>query len=246
MLLRFIILLLLAGCVPRHVPTCSQPESDYYLVIYVSSKNLDYSSTKGCLRSLRCNAKDGRFGHAWVYLHGATGCIEGGHSGELGVTQPRYFDGVAGLVEVGDPNPIRYLGEPQRDGFFQKGCGGHNPTFAAKRDLTAEQFERIRAFMQAYNYRDYSLTGQQCTSFVIAIAALADWLLEGQITLPIASTIRFGGVRMRLWSDPRYSTLTFFTPDRLEQSLRASVKAGFCTKLEKRYVLKKLPFRAKN
>lgn len=150
----------------------------------------------------------------------------GGHSGELGLTQPRYFDGVADLVESGDPNPISYLWKVQRDGFFQKGTGGHPPTYAAEVAITPEQFELISNYMKTYPYSDYCLTGNQCTTFCMQIAALADWNLDGYITLSIPSTISFRGCKMHLWQDPCFASITFATPDRLEWSLKESVNAG--------------------
>lgn len=226
----FLLTLLLAGCCPRlesdSLPTICSCSSDYYLILYVSTKKFDYRSTESCLRSMSKNSRDGRFGHAWIYVRGLRDGqpveIEGGHSGELGQLQPRYFDGVADLIECGDPNPIRYLWEVLHDGFFQEGSGGHLPTFAARIELTPEQFEKIVAFIQSYPYSDYALTGRQCTTFCLEVAALAGWKLEGLVTLPITSSIVFGGARMRLWHDPRYASITFASPDRLERSLRES------------------------
>lgn len=188
------------------------------LTLFVSAKHFDYHSCEACLKSL-AKTKDGRFGHAWIRLEGPY-TIEGGHSGELGLTQPRYFDGVAALVEAKDPNPIRYLWEGQQDGFFQQESGGHKPTFMARKTITREQFEKIAAFIRSYPFSQYSLTGNQCCSFVVAVAALADWPLDATVSIRIPSTIYFRGLHMRLWTDSRYATLTFCTPDQLEQSLR--------------------------
>jgi hypothetical protein len=218
MVSKFLLLLLM--------PLFAFATSDYSLTLYVSAKHFDYSSAESCLKSLSQNS-DKHFGHAWVTLQGLQNgervSITGGHSGECSA-QPGYFDGVADLVEAGDPNPIRYLFSVRQDGFFQEGSGGHPPTFSAKRELTQEQFEAILRFMKEYSYREYSLSGQQCSSFVIAIAKIADWPLEGRVTLSIPPTLSFGGVRMRLWRDPRYRSLTLYTPDRLEQSLKDSVE----------------------
>lgn len=201
----------------------------YSLTIFVSAKHFDYSSCQACLTSL-AKTRDGRFGHAWICLrglrHGQPLEITGSHSGELGRRQPSYCDGVADLVDCGDPNPIRYLWEVQRDGFFQQGSGGHRPTYAAQVTITPEQFEAIANFMENYPYNEYCLTGRQCTTFCIKIAALAGWKLEGNVTLNICSEINFRGIHMCLWHDPRYSSITFATPDLLEQSLKESVKAG--------------------
>lgn len=230
-----IAILLLGGCcrpVEQDCPQVLNSRSDYFLAIFVSAKHFDYSSSQGCLRSMAKNSRDGRFGHAWVYVRGMRDGqpveITGGHSGELGQARPRYFDGVADLIESGDPNPIRYLWEVLPDGFFQEGSGGHQPTFAAQIAITPEQFEKIVDFMQSYPYREYALTKKQCTTYCLEIAAMADWKLEGHVTLPIARSIIFGGVRMRLWHNPSYATITFASPDRLEESLRESVAANRC------------------
>ncbi|MCE5317217.1 MAG: hypothetical protein LLG04_07630 [Parachlamydia sp.] len=228
---KFVVLLLfLCGCChySDDCPCPSTNSSEYSLAIFISAKHFDYSSCQACLASL-AKTSDGRFGHAWVSLRGLCNGqpveIIGGHSGELGRIKPRYFDGVADLVESGDPNPIRYLWEVQGDGFFQKGSGEHRPTYAAQVAITPEQFDAIFSYIQAYPYNEYCLTGRQCTTFCMEIAALADWYLDGTITLPISSTIYFGGSRMRLWQDPCYASITFASPDRLEHSLKESVKA---------------------
>ena len=72
-------------------------------------------------------SKNGDVGHAWIYLQGNVNgesiVIEGGHSGELGICQPKYFDGIMNYVEYGyadsscgemcclrnEPNPVKYL-----------------------------------------------------------------------------------------------------------------------------------------
>lgn len=219
--LRFLFLLFLTGCTAARVQ--EQPRSDYSLTIYVDAKHFDYRSAEKCLKSF---ARQGSFGHAWISLKGIRNGspikIEGGHSGELGSKQPRYFDGVAGLVEVGDPNPIRYLWLEQQDGFFQQGSGGHTPTFSACRAITREQFEKIEAYIRTYDYVHYTLSDHQCCSFAVDVASLADWRLDADVTLSIPQIITFRGLKMRLWQDPRYAELTFCTPDRLEGSLKES------------------------
>lgn len=205
-------------------------ESPYFLVILVSAKHFDYANADRCLQSLVKNSRDGRFGHAWIYVRGIQDgrpvALEGGHSGEINRGEARYFDGVADAIDRGDSNPIRYLWTTRQDGFFQAGSGGHRPTYAAKIDLTPEQFEKIVAFIKAYSFRDYALTGQQCTTFAVEVAALADWKLEADVTLTIKPKIFFGGVWMPLWKDARYSRLKFGSPDKLEQSMIQSVLSG--------------------
>ncbi len=173
----------------------------------------------------------GRFGHAWIYLKGIEedGCsyyIEGGHSGERGLSNPQYFDGVMDLVDSGDPNPIRYLWETQPDGYFEEGSGHHIPNYGVKIEITKEQYLAIKDFICLQNYEDYAITGNQCTSFVAQIASIAGITLDYKVTLKIPPTFCFGGRKMLLWSDPCYSELTFGTPDALYHSLQKLVSAG--------------------
>ena len=231
----FLILLFLCGCCPLPESGVSlrryeMQESPYFLVILVCAEHFEYSSTDKFLCSMARNGRNGRFGHAWIYLRGIEEGrpveLEGGHSGEIDVGQPRYFDGIADALESGDPNPVRTLWKPRHDGFFQEGAGGHCPTYAAKVDLTPEQYRKIVAYLKAYAFGDYALTGPQCTTFAVEIAALADWKLEGEVTLPIKKRIFFDGAWMHLWQDGRYASITFATPDRLERSLIDSVRSG--------------------
>lgn len=152
--------------------------------------------------------------------------IEGGHSGELGELKPCYADGVCQKIEEREENPASYLWEGLDDGFFQRGAGGHYPTFAIKKELSKEQHEAIITFIKAYPFRDYSLTRRQCVSFVLQVAALAGLELSADVTLPISSEMEISGRRCRLWSDPQYAAVTFASPDRLERAFREAVIKG--------------------
>ena len=128
--------------------------SPYFLIVLVDARHLDYTDGRSLLRTLVKHPSDGSknsdVGHAWIYLHGIVNDqnigLEGGHSGELGIYQPRYFEGIMNYLEYGyanptsqqqscprhESNPVKYLWEIQQDGFFQKGSGGHCPTFCSK------------------------------------------------------------------------------------------------------------------
>lgn len=232
---------------PVHVP---MEESDYFLVILVDARHLDYTNNYSFLHTVAKHpngSKTGDVGHAWIYLQGwIEGCsqrfiLEGGHSGETGVLQPKYFDGIMNYNDWGyanptekqkmnpryEPNPIKYLWVTQRDGFFEQGPGIHAPTFAAKVNLSREQFHAILDFMYGeYRYSQYALTGQQCSSFVVKIASLAGLSLESQVSMSIEDKIFFRGATVRFWEDPRYSQITFSSPDVIEKSLIQAVKEG--------------------
>lgn len=202
---------------------------DYYIIFLVNARQLDYSNAKQLFKTIAKHpsdlSKNGDVGHAWIYLHGDA-IIEGGHSGELGIDQPKYMDGVVDNIELGAKNPISYLWCPQCDGFFQSGNGGHRPTCAAKASLTKEQFEAIYAYIQNYNFKEYSITKHQCCHFVKEIAAIAGFPLEDQVVVEIDPKLKLGGVDCILWQDPSYQYLKFGSPDRLEYSLREYVRDG--------------------
>jgi len=220
-------------------------ESDYFLVILVDAKHLDYSNTRALFKSL-ARSKNGEVGHAWIYLKGNLNAvdleIEGGHSGERGLIQSKYFEGVMNYIDYGyanptveqkrfpryEPDPIKYIWTSQSDGFFQRGSGNHYPTFAAKIDLTQDQFLKILAFMHPsnYHYPDYALTRNQCSSFVAKAAALADLPIEFEVTVPIERTLTIGQDTLTLWHDPQYASITFSSPDVIEKSLIQAVAQG--------------------
>src|SRR5262249_5795288 len=112
------------------------------------------------------------------------------------------------------------------DGYFQEGAGGHTPTFAVKYSLNEQQFQSILSFIISYNYREYSLTANQCSTFVAQVANLADHHLDHQITFQIDPEIVLHGEKVPFWTDPYYSQLTISSPDILEKSLMQEVVDG--------------------
>jgi hypothetical protein len=225
-------------------------KKDYSLTFLVDARHLDYSNTKKLVQSLAKNPLSGRkgldVGHAWVFLRGKKDgkevILEGGHSGEWGVLQPKYFEGIMNYRNYGysnpseeekknsrvEENPIKYLWASLYDGIFQRGNGGHTPTFAARISLSEEQFFKIENFMEGkqYNYNDYALTRNQCSSFLAQIAALADFEMEDEVTVELDSTLYFAGEKITLWKDHSYSQINFSSPDVIEKSLMKMVSEG--------------------
>jgi hypothetical protein len=209
-------------------------ESKYFLVILVNARHLDYTNNKSFFRTLAKHPSDGSknsdVGHAWIYLRGHIDGqlieIEGGHSGETGFLQPKYFEGVMNNIDRGVCNPIQYLWAVQRDGFFQVGSGKHRPTFAAKVNLTEEQFWNLLCFITNYPYSNYSLVGNQCSTFVAMAAAIASLEVDCKININIDNKIYFNREAFTLWEDPIYSTLPISTPDIIECSLMKAVQEG--------------------
>ena len=222
-------------------------ETDYYIVFLVTARHLDYLDTRELAKSLvRYGRGKGDIGHSWIYLKGIkdgqTLIQEGCQSGQRGKTQPRFFEGVKNYIEYGyanptnsqkrspryEPNPIKYLWDELNDGFYQEGSGGFRPTYAAKVDLTKEKFDEILDYIdpKRYPFERFSLVDNQCSSFVARLASMAGLSLKHQVTVKIEPQLRVGNQQYRLWTDPRYSKITFSTPDVLEHSLMKAVAKG--------------------
>lgn len=231
-----------------HAPWRPMQEEDYFLIILVDARHLDYTHASRFFQSITKHpsdgSKNGDVGHAWIYLQGKRHhqvvAIEGGHSGEIADTPVRYFDGIMNYNDWGysnptlahmqcaryEPNPIKYLWTIRKDGFFQKGSGGHRPTFAAKISLTPQQFECLMQFIDPchYPYQNYAIMGSQCSSFVSQVAALAGFHLASHVKMNIEPYFYYGQNRIRLWENPFYTEVTFATPDRIEKSLIHAVE----------------------
>jgi hypothetical protein len=224
-------------------------ETGYFLVVLVNARHLDYTECRSLIGTIAKHPSDGSksadIGHAWICLQGEIEgqpfYLEGGHSGETGLFQARYFEGIINNVEYGlpnptqaqcrecahyEPDPVNYLWEVQQDGFFQAGSGGHRPSYALKVPLSREQFQAILAFIRTYDFANYSLQGNQCTTFAAGIAAIAGLELECAVRLQIPSALTLKDASLRLWSDARYSILSVPSPDVLEKSMMQAVREG--------------------
>jgi hypothetical protein len=201
-----------------------------FVIILTDAGALDYSGSlcflKTCAKHPSNWSKRGDAGHAWIYLKGEEGSFEGGHSGELGGKVPTYFEEVMHLAAKGDPNPVRCFFYPRPDGYFEEGSGGHCPTYAAKFALNKEQYEAILKLVGTYDFTKYALTSHQCTTFVCQVAALAGIQLDSEVTLHIDRTLVLGGNEYLLWTDPKFASVRFESPDQLEASLKQEVKNG--------------------
>lgn len=214
----------------KTISACSITKSPCYIIFLVDARHLDYRDASCFLRSVAKHPSDGSknsdVGHAWIYLKKDQDILEGGVSGETGIGQPRYIEGVVTLSEKGDPNPARYFWTKQRDGFFQSGSGGHTPTFAAKVNLTDEEYDKILNFICSYSYHDYSLIQNNCASFLEEIAALIGLPLDSKEVIEIPSSICVGNETIHFWNDPCYHSIVFSSPDRIERGLLEWVKEG--------------------
>jgi len=233
-----------------NIPTCPKAnwDSDCYLVIFVNARHLDYTDNYSFLNTILIHPSDGSrnrdIGHAWLYVKGVLDdkpvVFYGGHSGERGLSQAKYFDGIMNYIDFGyanptleqcrhtryEPNPAKYLWETQKDGYLEYGSGNHTPTYAAKINLTQKQFEKIWNFVHSYDYSNYALTGNQCSTFVVQAASLAGIDLDCKISITLQPNLYLKGECVRLWEDPKFSLLTISTPDIIERSLMQIVAEG--------------------
>lgn len=169
---------------------------------------------------------EGRFGHAWVTLLYKGSAFTCGYSGEINTAECGYFERLIDLAEAGDPNPVRALFETREDGFLQNGSGGHSATYSIGVPLKEEAAEQILTLMQQQGEGEYSITKSQCVTFVLKAAAIAGLDLEAEISLTLPSDLPLKRGALHLFSDPKYATFTFLSPDRLEKSMMEAVKEG--------------------
>jgi hypothetical protein len=211
----FLLLLFLSAC--QH-PTTTLPEN-YSLTLCVEAHGLDYTSTMGFIRSMACS---GNFGHAWIELSGPPGIWIGGHSGELGRGEATYFEGIMDLIDCDDPNPIRYLWSTLKDGYCEKGSGGHRATYKLEMEIDEASYWSIIDLIEHYPFSEYSLSDHQCCSFVINVARVVGIELDATTILEIDPVITFRGERLPLWKDAKYHSFQFSSPE----ALQASMKGG--------------------
>lgn len=229
-------------------PSAWGQEDGPFVVLLVAAAGLDYDDSARLVRQLhkRSQFKQGFMGHAWVYLEGRVRgrreVIEAGLSPD-GEGAVQYFRAVLSLARFGStnptetdraeprphPNPIAYLWQDQGNGYLQPVPAARlRPTAAVRLDLDEAQHAAIRARLNPRlpEHRRFQLNGQQCTSFVVEIAALAGVSLNPEVTIPIPREVRVQGQVLRLWTDPVYSRLTLDSPDALERELQALVVSG--------------------
>lgn len=229
-ILLTILLTALTGCCRKATPQYQQrvavqveQQHPYVLTLYANARGLDYSSGTALYRSLKFQEgrreTHGIFGHTWIRLKGVEDgqvvVIEGGHSGELGIVQPEYIDGVMQRVEKKDPNPVAYLWATQRDGFFQEGSGGHPATHRAVFKLTEEQYWDLVNYINPknYDYLNYSIVRNQCVIFCARVAERVGVKLEHRVDVSIPKKVQILTASFQLWRDPEYSVLPLALPD---------------------------------
>ena len=221
--MRLILLLVLLTSCSRQVPD--------QLTLLVCSRGFDTSSSKEFIKSYLNPKTPADVGHAWIHITGTLDDkkvnIEGGHSGERGTTEPKFFEGFINLTKT-HPNPICYLHKSLQDGFFQKGSGGFSPTYALRFKLSKKEIKSLLDFISPsnYYYTRYNLNDHQCTTFVKQVAAHLKIILEDQVTINLEPYLVAGDAKLLFYTDDQYSKIQIGLPDVLEKSLKTYQDKG--------------------
>ena len=201
-----------------------------YIVFLVDARGLDYSSTPKLLQSIAKHpsdgSKNGDVGHAWIYLSGRAITFEGGHSAERDPSCPGYFASILDAQEKKEKNPLVHLYDQRKDGYFERGAGGHKPTLAAYLELTEEEFSLILKEIEKTDFSNYCLANLQCTSFVRRIAHLLNHDLNTFTEVSFSNSLKTPFGDLLLWSDENHATITLETPEALEKSLKNCIEQG--------------------
>jgi len=208
-------------------------EEPFICVVLVEAPHLDYTSPENFFETLHYGIflpRHPTIGHAWILLKGIRDdqpyIAEFGHTGEFGLSAPRYFDEVVRRCYAHDPNPVQYFFSLLPDGQLQRGSGGHRPTLAVAFSITEDQFRYVQRVVQHYEFRYWGLQGPHCVHLVRECLSAIDIPISCTETIQIPQWFTFRGKKLRLWSDDCFSAISLATPDLLERSLFEKVRNG--------------------
>lgn len=205
-------------------PTTKTPVGDegYYLYILNEHANWNYSSAASLVFTIWMRPR----AHSWLILESPKERLEFGHTGDLGITKPRYHEGVFQKIKEGDPNPIGYLWQTMTDGQFQIGSPDRPPKFVWRMPITRRRYQVIIEHLMQREYDQFDLRNNNCTNLVAEAAALAGINLIHRIHLTLPPQTKVLGRIRRIWTDPHYRVLEYSTPEVLDADLRQLARLG--------------------
>ena len=205
-------------------PVTRTPVGDegYYLYVLSESADWDFSNPKSLLISIWMRPS----GHGWLILESPGNRFEFGHTGDFGLAQPRYHEGVLQGIKRGDPDPISYMWRTMSDGQFQTGKPNRPPTFVWRMPITQRRHQLIHEFVTQRKYDQFGVRTLNCADMVVETAAVAGINLINRIRLTMPSETKMWGRMTRVWIDPQYRTLEFSTLEVLEPDLRHLAQMG--------------------
>lgn len=205
-------------------PATKTPVGDegYYLYILNEHANWDYSDAASLAFTIWMRP----WAHSWLILESPGDRLEFGHTGDLGITKPRYHEGVFKKIREGDPNPIAYLWQTMADGTLQIGKPNRPPTFVWRMPITRRRYQLIHEYVMQRKYEQFGLRTNNCTDLVAEVAALAGINLIHRIRLTGPQEVKILGRPRRVWTDPQYRILEYGTPEVLDADLRQLARLG--------------------
>ncbi|NVN91341.1 MAG: hypothetical protein HXX11_12170 [Desulfuromonadales bacterium] len=205
-------------------PATKTPVGDegYYLYILNEHANWDYSSAASLVFTIWMRP----WAHSWLILESPRDRLEFGHTGDLGITTPRYHEGVFQKIKERDANPIAYLWQTMADGQFQTGKPNRPPTFVWRMPITRRHHQLIHDYVMQRKYDQFGLRSNNCTNLVVKTAALAGINLIHRIRLTLPQETKVLGRMRRIWTDPQYRILEYGTPEVLDADLRQLARLG--------------------
>jgi hypothetical protein len=215
-------------------PATLAPVGDegYYLHVLNEAARWDYSSTKSLLFSIWQRP----WAHSWLILERPGELLECGHTGDLGLSKPRYHDGVFQGIRDGVPDPIASLWEVRDDGYFQTGKPNRPPSFVWRMPITRQRHQLLHDHVLQRKYDQFGVRSNNCTDMATETAALAGINLIHRIRLTLPPETRVWGRTARVWTDPRHRILEYGTPDVLETDLRQLASLGIGSDVTKWYL----------
>jgi hypothetical protein len=205
-------------------PATNTPVGDegYYLYILNEHADWDYRDAASLVFTIWLRP----WAHSWLILESPRDRMEFGHTGDLGITTPRFHQGVYQKIRDGDPNPIEYLWRTMSDGQLQIGKPNRPPTFVWRMPITQRRYHVIHDYVMQRKYDQFGLRTNNCTDLVAEAAALAGINLIHRIRLTLPPETKILGRMVRVWTDSRYRILEYSTPEVLDADLRQLARMG--------------------
>jgi len=197
-------------------------DEGYYLYILNEAADWNYSDASSLVFSIWQRP----WAHSWLILESPGDRLELGHTGDLGITKPRFHDGVYQKIRDEDPNPIAYLWQTMSDGQLQIGKPNRPPTFVWRMPITKRRYQLIHEYVMQRKYDQFGVRSNNCTDMVAEAAALAGINLIHRIRLTLPPETKVMGKTLRVWTDPQYRILEYGTPEVLEADLRQLTRLG--------------------
>ena len=206
-------------------------EKGYYLYLCTDAVGVDFSTWQSFSSTLQSPPGQSKFdpssGHSWIALEKPEQLLFRGHTGNEGVIGPTYSQMFMRLNASGHPNPIVAIKTPLNDGRSHDRLGRHKATFALRVPITMAEYERLRLYVDLFDYRMFALVDHQCTDFVAGAARAIGLNPAYRVRIDLPPKARMWGRDIRFWSDPEHKTITLGSPDLLQSSLQELEMAGY-------------------